>query len=419
MSNDSMMQPMLASPPGTVMARVEPELTREQIDLLKRTIARGTTDDEFKLFLEACRRRRFDPFSRLIYPVKRWDSASRSEVMALQSSIDSFRLVAERTGRYAGQLGPFWCGRNGEWVDVWLGSEAPAASRVGVLRADFKEPLWGVALWSNYVQKKKDGSVTQFWDRMGPLMLAKCAESVALRRAFPEDLAGLYTSDEMEQAQNEAPTRGLAQVAQDAAARAPAKEAPRAVEAHVVHGRVEPSGKGAVEAEHAEIARSAKPQASGEPFPPEEKDDPRPADAQGDIPAFTEPVGPDVYGCYKLSFPAIEVFDLPVPRDTFDYPAKWERYKITSKNAYINGKAYGWMPGGAPKGGREGWLVTVVRAAAERQMKGETLEPFHERAITCLYLMLKRRAEEATSAQAQADWDEATKDIEVDEHSTI
>lgn len=177
------------------------DLSREQIDLLKRTIARGTTDDEFRLFLEACKRRRFDPFSKLIYPVKRWDSQTRTEVMALQSSIDSFRLIAERTGRYAGQVGPFWCGKDGVWRDVWLEEAPPAAARVGVLRPDFKEPLYAVALWNAYAQKKKDGTLTQFWSKMGPLMLGKCAEALALRRAFPEDLAGLVTADEMQQAE--------------------------------------------------------------------------------------------------------------------------------------------------------------------------------------------------------------------------
>jgi phage recombination protein Bet len=185
---------LIVAPSGAV------ELAREQIDLLKRTIARGTTDDEFRLFLEACKRRRFDPFSKLIYPVKRWDSATRTEVMALQSSIDSFRLIAERTGRYAGQVGPFWCGKDGVWKDVWLDDAPPAAARVGVLRPDFKEPLYAVALWNAYAQKKKDGTLTQFWSKMGPLMLGKCAEALALRRAFPEDLAGLVTADEMEQA---------------------------------------------------------------------------------------------------------------------------------------------------------------------------------------------------------------------------
>ena len=194
-----------SSPPEVLNARESTALevfglTLEKLELLKRTIARGCDNDEFELFLHVCKTRKADPFSKLIYPVKRWDSKLQREVMQLQSSIDYFRLTAERTGKYAGQLGPQWCGKDGQWLDVWLDDKPPAASRVGVLRKDFAEPLWTVALWSNYVQTTKDGRPTSFWARMGPLMLAKCAEALSLRRAFPEDLAGLYTADEMEQA---------------------------------------------------------------------------------------------------------------------------------------------------------------------------------------------------------------------------
>lgn len=186
---------------SALVASAPADMTRDQLELLKRTIAKGTTDDEFKLFLEACKRRRMDPFSKLIYPVKRWDAKTGSEIMSLQSSIDAFRLVADRSSSYAGQVGPHWCGKDGVWRDVWLDEVPPAAARVGVNRLEFKEPLYAIALWSNYAQRDKQGNVTRFWKNMGPLMLAKCAEALALRRAFPEDLAGLYTADEMEQAQ--------------------------------------------------------------------------------------------------------------------------------------------------------------------------------------------------------------------------
>lgn len=199
----------VATRQNTALARTD-QFTSEQVQLLKDTICQGATDDELSLFMHTSNRLQLDPFARQIFAVKRWDSKLRREVMTSQISIDGFRLVAERTGRYEGQDGPYWCDMDGKWTDVWLKPTPPKAAKVGVRKKGFEVPLYRTATWAEFAQTNKEGQLTPMWKKMGAVMLAKCAESQALRAAFPNELSGVYTQEEM--AQEEVVTVGATEV---------------------------------------------------------------------------------------------------------------------------------------------------------------------------------------------------------------
>jgi len=172
----------------------------ESISRYHRLHAPAHTADELRAFFEQCERTQLDPWSRQIYTVKRpaYVNGSTTERAMTQVSIDGLRLQAERSGKYGGQVGPFWCGGDGIWVDVWVKPMAELmAAKIGVFRSGWNEPVWGVARFDAYAVVKKDGSLNSMWAKMGDVMVAKCAEALALRKACPAELSGLYTTEEM------------------------------------------------------------------------------------------------------------------------------------------------------------------------------------------------------------------------------
>jgi phage recombination protein Bet len=161
--------------------------TPEQAQLISTTIAPGCSPDELKLFAYACQRTGLDPFSRQIYAIKRGGK------MTISSGIDGLRSIAERTGQLDGSSS-YWCGEDGVWVDVWLSSKPPAAAKTIIYRKGCAHPFTATARFADF------NAGQGLWSKMPSVMIAKCSEAQALRRAFPADLSGVYSTDEMDQA---------------------------------------------------------------------------------------------------------------------------------------------------------------------------------------------------------------------------
>lgn len=165
--------------------------TNQERTLIRQTIAPKLTEPEFELYIAAAKHTGLNPMLRQIYPVV------YAGKLVIQTGIDGFRLQAERSQKYLGQLGPMWCGPDGKWVDVWVKDEPPVAAKVGILKSGCSEPFWGIAKYSSFV-KIYNGKPGETWAKMPDVMLAKCAEAQGHRKAFPVETAGIYIPEEID-----------------------------------------------------------------------------------------------------------------------------------------------------------------------------------------------------------------------------
>ncbi|HUK73765.1 MAG TPA: phage recombination protein Bet [Streptosporangiaceae bacterium] len=181
-----------------------------QIAVLRQAgVDEDCTSAELAAFMHTCQRRRLDPFTGQIVLIGRYDRVKNRKAYKAQTSIDGFRLIARRAADHAGvdygYEATVWFDAKGTRHEAWLSPEPPAAAKVVIIRNG--KSFDAVARYGAYVQTTKDGRPQGQWQSMPDVMIAKCAEALALRKAFPEDLGGLYTADEMAQADNDAPYR--------------------------------------------------------------------------------------------------------------------------------------------------------------------------------------------------------------------
>ena len=166
------------------------KFTPEQKKLILDTCFGGAAPHEAAALIAIAEARGLNPLAQECYFVERWDSDKGRKVWAIQAGIDSFRAKAEETGLYCGQDEP-------EFEYDAKGSLKLA--RVRVYRRDWIRPCVGVARWDEYVQTKRDGTITKFWARMPHNQLAKCAETAALRKAFPKVFSRIHGAEELQQ----------------------------------------------------------------------------------------------------------------------------------------------------------------------------------------------------------------------------
>lgn len=171
------------------MNQVAKKETNEKVALLKRTLGKDLTDNELELFSYVCKHSGLDPFLKQIYPVKRKNKGV--DVMVIQVGIDGLRSIAERTGNYA----------PGKENTYTYDKEAKLVSATAFIKKRTADGTWhdvsATAYWNEY----RPSIPSHFWDNMPHVMLGKCAEALAIRRAFPAQTAKLYTPEEMAQAE--------------------------------------------------------------------------------------------------------------------------------------------------------------------------------------------------------------------------
>lgn len=174
------------------------DLSQEKLELVRTQIAPGAPDDVIELYFERCRVMGFDPFAKMLHltPRNAKENGAWVKRWTFVTSIDGFRSIAEDSGEYDGQEKPIHeYDDNGRLLET----------TVTVYRKGMTRGVAASAPWAEYVQTDNDGVPTSMWRKMPKTMLAKCAEALALRKAFPKKLASVYTTDEMAQADNHSP----------------------------------------------------------------------------------------------------------------------------------------------------------------------------------------------------------------------
>ena len=165
-------------------------LTPKHIELIQKQIAPTATKEELELFLMMAYRTRLDPLLKQLYFIKYDKKDQQGNVInsnvSYVTSIDGFRIIAHRTGEFAGIDEP-------KFTYVGTNAKIPSTCTITVYKSNSDRGFTATVHFSEYNTNKN------LWVKMPHTMIAKVAEAHALRKAFPQDLSGIYTTDEMDQ----------------------------------------------------------------------------------------------------------------------------------------------------------------------------------------------------------------------------
>lgn len=181
-------------------------ITEAQWRTLANNLYPGADSMSVLMVWDYCIARKLDPLKKPchIVPMEVKDSKSGNYFWrdVVMPGIYEYRTTAHRTGLYMGHTEPAW----GPIIEH-LGHRVPEYCKITVYRwnqeAKEKTEYPVQIFFSEICSTKKDKRTQEInlnarWSRSPRQMLAKCTEAAALREAFPEDLGGTHTVEEME-----------------------------------------------------------------------------------------------------------------------------------------------------------------------------------------------------------------------------
>lgn len=174
-----------------------------RLAVLRNTVAQGATDAEFAMFLEICKATKLNPFKREIWFIKGKDYINkRGEKvegrLQIMTGIAGYLAIANAHPQFDGIEQEIVRKEDGK-IDYAIAK---------VWRKDRKFPSVGTAYFEEYYRPGNYGK-DSIWDKNPSTMILKVAKSIALREAFPQELSGLHTEDEIATAEVEPPKLDL------------------------------------------------------------------------------------------------------------------------------------------------------------------------------------------------------------------